>query len=125
MIEAQRRDAEARGPVHGIIAMVINGIVSLRAANKLNYFRQDFTNNLELGSNATFSYVLANRWISIRLDILCALFIAIICISVVLLKGSVEASLLVMTLQITSDVIFLFSISFRMYAEIENHMTSS
>ena len=125
MIEAQRRDAEARGPVHGTIAMVVNGIVSLRAADKLGYFRQDFTNNLELGCNATFSYVIANRWIAIRLDILCALFIAIICISVVMLKDSVESSLLIMTLQVGSDIIFLFSISFRMYAEIENHMTSS
>ena len=125
MIEAQRRDAEARGPVHGTIAMIVNGIVSLRAADKLPYFRQNFSNNVELGCNATFCYVIANRWIAIRLDILCSLFIAAICLSCVVLKGSVESSLLVMTLQVASDVIFLFSISFRMYAEIENHMTSS
>ena len=98
MIEAQRRDAEARGPVHNTIAMVVNGIVSLRAAEKLPFFRQDFTNNLELGCNATFCYVIANRWIAIRLDILCALFIAIICISVVYLKDSVDSSFLIMTL---------------------------
>ena len=30
-----------------------------------------------------------------------------------------------MSLQVASDVIFMFSISFRMYAEIENSMTSS
>ena len=105
--------------------MVVNGIVSLRAADKFAYFRQDFKNNLELGCNATFSYVISNRWIAIRLDIICALFISVICLSVVLLKGSVESSLLIMTLQIGGDIIFLFSIAFRMYAEIENSMTSS
>ena len=111
--------------MHGTFAMVVNGIVSLRAADKFAYFRQDFINNLELGCNATFSYVISNRWISIRLDIICALFISVICLSVVLLKGSVESSLLIMTLQIGGDIIFLFSIAFRMYAEIENSMISS
>lgn len=45
--------------------------------------------------------------------------------SVVLLKGKVEQGLLLMSLQVSIDVIFLFGISFRMYAEIENTMTSS
>ena len=125
MIEAQRRDAESRGPIHGTIALVINGIVSLRASDRLRFFRQEFVNSLELGTNATFCYVLANRWIAIRADILCVVFITLVCFFLVFLKGTVESSLLVMSLQVSSDVIFLFSISFRMYAEIENGMTSA
>ena len=125
MIEAQRRDAESRGPIHGTIALVINGMVSLRAADRLRFFRQEFINSLELGTNATFCYVLSNRWIAIRADVICVIFITLVCFFLVYMKGTIETSLLVMSLQIASDVIFLFSISFRMYAEIENGMTSA
>jgi len=105
--------------------MIINGMVSLRASNKIEYFRKDFINNLQMGTNATYCYVIANRWIAIRLDVLCCVFIAFISFFVVLMKGSIPDALLVMSLQVASDVIFMFSISFRMYAEIENSMTSS
>lgn len=125
MIEAQRRDAESRGPVHGTFAMVVNGMVSLRASDKIKFFRQDFINNLEYGTNATFSYVIANRWIGIRLDTLAVIFISFVSLFVVMNKGEIESSYLVMSLQVASDVIFLFSISFRMFAEAENYMTSS
>ena len=55
-------------------------------------------NNLQYGTNATFCYVIANRWIGIRLDILCCIFISFICFFVVTLKGQVEESLLIMCL---------------------------
>jgi ABC-type multidrug transport system fused ATPase/permease subunit len=125
MLESQRCDSESRSPIHGTFAMVIDGLVSLRTADKLGYFRQDFINNLKLGTNATFCYAVANRWIGIRLDLLCCTFIGFIAFFLVILKGKVDNSLLVMSLQVSTDVIFLFSISFRMYAEIENNMTSS
>ena len=105
--------------------MAVNGLVSLRAFDKFRHFRRGFINELRYGSNATFSYVIANRWIGIRLDLICSAFIGFICFFLVLLKGSVDSTLLVMSLQISVDVISLFSVSFRMYAELENNMTSS
>jgi len=125
MIEAQRRDSESRTPIHGTFAMVINGLVSLRAMNKIDYFRGDFLSNLNFSTNATYSYVIANRWIGIRLDLLCSLFMIAITCFVIMLKGSVDTAYLLMSLQVSSDVIFLFSISFRTFAELENNMTSS
>ena len=97
---------------------LIKGIFTLRASNKTEFFRQEFMNNLQIGTNTTFCYVIANRWISIRLDILCCIFLSFVCFFVVLMKGEYEASWLVMSLQVATDAIFLFSISFRMYAEI-------
>ena len=105
--------------------MVINGLVSLRAADKIKYFRQDFISNLKFSTNASFCYVIAGRWIGIRLDVLCCVFVVFIYFFLVLLKGSVDGTLLVMSLQVASDVIFLFSLSFRMFAEIDNNMSSS
>lgn len=97
----------------------------MRACKRTDFLRQNFLNRLAIGTNATYCYVIANRWISIRLDILCSLFISFVCFSVVLMKGKYEASWLTMTMQVATDIIFLFSISFRMYAEIQNNVESS
>lgn len=45
-----------------------NGIVILRALNTIDYFRYYFKLHLERAANASFTYVLLNRWLSIRLD---------------------------------------------------------
>ena len=41
------------------------------------------------------------------------------------MKGIIEDEKLAMTFQITTDIIVFFSVSLRMYAEVENFMTSS
>jgi len=45
-------------------------------------------------------------------------------LSTVLLKGKVSNEILVFSLNIVSDSIIFFSISVRMYAEVQNMMTS-
>jgi ATP-binding cassette subfamily C (CFTR/MRP) protein 4 len=74
MIVSQGFDGQLRGPIHTTFAMIINGLVSLRAADKLKYFKQDFNSNLEKCANATFCYALVNRWLGLRLDMICVLF---------------------------------------------------
>lgn len=78
--------------------MVINGLVSLRAMSKISYFRSEFQNSLQFNTNATFCYVIANRWIGIRLDFLCTIFMVAITIFVIMLKGKADTPLLIMSL---------------------------
>ena len=98
MIESQKRDAEAKAPIQEYLSSMTHGIVSMRACNRTDFFRQDFLNKLAIGTNASFCYVLANRWISIRLDILCCIFMSFVCFFVILMKGQYDASWLTMTL---------------------------
>ena len=46
MIESQRRDSESRTPIHSTFAMVINGLVSLRAMEKFGHYRREFDKSL-------------------------------------------------------------------------------
>lgn len=70
----------------------------MRVAGKIDFFRKDFQNKLRFSTNATFCYVVANRWMGIRLDTLCAIFICFVSIFLVTLKGTVDSSLLIMSL---------------------------
>jgi len=39
MVDAQRMDSINRGPIHSTFGMVIQGLVTLRAFDKLGYFK--------------------------------------------------------------------------------------
>jgi len=54
--------------------MVINGMVSLRAYRKFDFFREQFMEAIEKSANSTFCYIVANRWVGVRLDSFCIVF---------------------------------------------------
>ena len=74
MQESQKFDGILRGPIHNTFAMVIQGLVTLRAFNKFDHFKQDFSNVVEKCANATFMFNICNRWIGIRVEIISAVF---------------------------------------------------
>jgi len=117
-------DAIYRGPIHSTFDLVINGLVSLRAYEKFNYFKLDFNENSERSANVTFCYYVTNRWLGLRLDFVCLVFSSFTSASVIAFKGQVAPEEAALMLQIITDVVVMFSISLRIYAEFENYMTS-
>ena len=124
MQQSQKLDGILRGPIHSTFAFVIQGLVTLRAFDRVGYFKQDFNNTLEKCANATFVFNSTSRWVSLRLDMICVVFsVATIAIGFAQ-KGHVQAELLILSIQSMTDVISGFSVSLRMYAEFDNFMTS-
>jgi len=106
--------------------MIVNGLVTLRTYEKINFFRQNFINDLEKSTNVTFSYNAINRWMATRLDIVCMLFAMCSTLFAVLYgKGNYKAETLAFSIQILGEIIKFFSFTFRSLCEIENHFTSA
>lgn len=80
---------------------------------------------VEKSANSTFCYNHISRWIGLRLDFICGGFAIVTAALCIFLRNSVETRLLTFSLQIVTDVITLFSLSVRMFSEIQNMMTSS
>jgi ABC-type bacteriocin/lantibiotic exporter with double-glycine peptidase domain len=74
MQQSQKLDGILRGPIHSTFAFVIQGLVTLRAFDRVGYFKQDFNNTLEKCANATFVFNSTNRWVGLRLDMICVVF---------------------------------------------------
>jgi len=109
MKEAQTLDGVLRGPIHTTFAFVISGLVSLRTYERLGYFKQDFNNTLEKGANATFVFNSTNRWVSLRLDMICVFFTVTTVAVAFAQKGHVSSELLILSIQSMTDVISTFS----------------
>ena len=118
MIESQRFDQLFYGPINQTFSMVINGMVTLRSYRKFDYFRIEFMKNIEKSANSTFCYIIANRWVGIRLDIICLIFGMVTTILCICLRNVIDKKLLSFSLQLITDVIVLFSVSIRMFAEV-------
>lgn len=42
LVETQRLDSIYRGPIHSTFAMIVDGLVTLRAYEKIDFFKIDF-----------------------------------------------------------------------------------
>ena len=82
---------------------------------------------IEKSANSTFCYYMINRWVGLRLDSICVLFSLVTSLFCIFLKDvpTIDRSMLTFSMQIVADIIATFSISIRMFAELENMMTSS
>lgn len=121
---SQKLDGILRAPVHSTFSLLIQGLVTVRTYDRAAYFKQDFNNNLEKGANATFCFNVVNRWMGLRLDLVCVVFTIFVTIIAFIQRGYVNSELLILSIQSMTDVISFFSVSFRMYAELDNFMTS-
>lgn len=123
--ETQRMDSIYRGPIHSSFTNVVNGLVTLRAYERIGFFRSKFIDQLEKSCNVTFTFFVISRWMAMVLDSTCLLFTLSVAVFSVFAKGRVDNDLLAFSLQIITDVVVFFSISLLLMAEIENYMTSS
>lgn len=125
MLESQRFDFFFYGPINQSFTMAINGLVTFRAYRRFEFYQRKFMDAIESSANSTFCYNITNRWIGVRLDLVCGLIAVVTSIFCIAFKGLISTDLLILSLQITMDVVVFFSISIRFATEIHNHMAST
>lgn len=122
MIECQKFEQMYFAPINTTLNTMINGITTLRSYRKFDYYKQNFNDALEKSSNATFGFIIASRWLSTRLDIICTLIAFSTAVLAIILKDVASKELLVMSLQIVTDIIQFFGLGIRFIAELQNFM---
>lgn len=105
--------------------MVINGLVTFRAYRMFDFHQENFRKFLEISANSTFCYNITNRWIGLRLDMVCVLIAVATAVFCIVFKGKISSDLLIFSLQITLDMVVFFSGAIRFGTEVHNFMISS
>src|SRR5437764_1381542 len=87
------------------------------------YFRQGlFLPELERTANASFSFFLAYRWLGLRMDMICLVFTSGVVILAIGFKSIVNEKMISYTLQMSTEIIVFFSVTIRMWCELNNYM---
>ena len=98
MLESQRLDFLQQGPINQTYTMAITGLITFRAYKSFDFHCNEFQKTLELSANSTFCYNVMNRWIGLRLDMICAFIAIFTSIFCIVFKGKIPSEMLIVSL---------------------------
>jgi ATP-binding cassette subfamily C (CFTR/MRP) protein 4 len=122
--EVKRLEAVSRSPVHSHVAASLDGLVTIRAFNSEALFVNQFMDHQDRNSMPFWAFMVLNRWLGFRLDIMSALFICATAFFAVLIRDSVSPALVGLSLSYSIQLMGIFQYSVRMSTELEAQMVS-
>lgn len=84
--------------------MQVTGLVTLRAFDRLAYYKKDYVNNLDKVSNTTFCFAMTSRWLGTRFDMISCGFVTFTCMLFIYTKDSTPPELATVCLQLSSSL---------------------
>ncbi|XP_078483709.1 ATP-binding cassette sub-family C member 4 [Ciona intestinalis] len=124
--DIKRMEGASRSPVFTHVSNTIQGLSTVRAFNMQDKFEEEFNNRQDLHSSAWFLFITGSRWLAVRLDAICAIFIGCVAYFSILTSSinAVDAGKVGLTLTYAIMLMGMFQWGTRQSAEVENLMTS-
>ncbi|KAB8207615.1 P-loop containing nucleoside triphosphate hydrolase protein [Aspergillus parasiticus] len=121
----KRHEAVLRSVVFARFNEAITGIACIRAYNMEVYFRQNIGQAID-SSNAAYFLIFANqRWLSVRLDLVCNTLLLVTGVLVVTSRFNVSPSISGLILSYMLSISQTLQFSIRQYTELEQHINSA
>ncbi|XP_051562502.1 multidrug resistance-associated protein 4 [Myxocyprinus asiaticus] len=122
--DVKRLESTTRSPVFSHLSSSLQGLWTIRAFKAVERFQQMFDAHQDLHSEAWFLFLTTSRWLAVRLDGMCSVFVSITAFGCLLLKDSMEAGAVGLALSYAVTLMGMFQWGVRQSAEVENLMTS-
>ncbi|KAE8330642.1 P-loop containing nucleoside triphosphate hydrolase protein [Aspergillus sergii] len=121
----KRHEAVLRSVVFARFNEAITGIACIRAYGREGYFRQNIGRAID-SSNAAYFLIFANqRWLSVRLDLVCNALLLVTGVLVVTSRFNVPPSISGLILSYMLSISQTLQFSIRQYTELEQHINSA
>ena len=120
----KRLEANARSPVFALLAEVLEGLPSLRAARVKSDLRARFSAALDDHSRAYFAFLATSRWLGVRLDALCIALLAASAFGSIGARGTAPPALIGLALSQIIGVTNAFQWCVRQSSEVETLLIS-
>ncbi|XP_061171411.1 ATP-binding cassette sub-family C member 5-like [Saccostrea echinata] len=120
--ELKRMDARTRSPLISHITATVQGISTIHAFGKSTEFMDRFHQLLDTNSVPFFLFSASNRWLAIRLDLLCVIVVGITGLLVIV--TNIPTALAGMALAFSVQMTGLFQFTVRMAIDTEARFTS-
>ncbi|KAA3682524.1 ATP-binding cassette, subfamily C (CFTR/MRP), member 4 [Paragonimus westermani] len=124
--DLKRIESVARSPMFSWVNVTIQGLPCIRAAGIQPYQLQTFDELVDKHTSVFYANIAAARWLSIRLDLLCWIFITAV-VAICLLLGTfstIAGSSVGLMITYATGLVGLFQWCVRQSAEVENQMVS-
>eukprot|EP00958_Prasinococcus_capsulatus_P002371 scaffold207_cov409-Prasinococcus_capsulatus_cf.AAC.76 len=123
--DLKRFEAISRSPVFATFGAAIKGLPVIRAFGASDRFHKHFLSILNENGHWSFCFLVSNRWLGFRLDMISFLLLAVTVIFSVALRSSIsDTDILGLALVYVLEMAGLLQWCTRQSAELENSMTS-
>ncbi|XP_029968450.1 multidrug resistance-associated protein 4-like [Salarias fasciatus] len=122
--DIKRLESTTRSPVFSHLSCSLQGLSTIRAFKAQQRFQQMFDEYQDLHSEAWFLFLTTSRWLAVRLDGICSVFVTIISFGCVYLRDGLEPGAVGLALSYALTLTGMFQWGVRQSAEVENMMTS-
>eukprot|EP00457_Paulinella_chromatophora_P000315 gb/GEZN01000315.1/.p1 GENE.gb/GEZN01000315.1/~~gb/GEZN01000315.1/.p1 ORF type:complete len:1656 (-),score=281.42 gb/GEZN01000315.1/:61-4743(-) len=123
--DIKRLEATSRSPIQDILATSLQGLTTIRAFGLQSYFTKQMLAAVDMNTNARFHFGVTNRWLGVRVDALCAVFISCMSLASLWVRGSVPVEFVGLALVYSLSMMAMFQWVIRQSTELENQMTST
>ncbi|ESU08663.1 hypothetical protein FGSG_04440 [Fusarium graminearum PH-1] len=118
----KRLESNAKSPVFELFNTTLAGISTIRAFRRTQTYLEQMHNNLDAWTMTSFYILLANRWMSLRMALITALFS--ITVGVVIIAKQIDAALAGLALSFILDFSESLRWTIRSYGDMELEMNS-
>ncbi|KAI1315140.1 hypothetical protein EDD11_001245 [Mortierella claussenii] len=122
--QLKRIDSVSKSPIYQHFSETLSGVTTIRALRANQRFVDDNAAKADLAANAYFSWVMANRWLQIRLEFLGAAVVLAAALFAVLSRSSLGSEsvglALSYALSVTMDITWLV----RSYCDLQNQLVA-
>uniref|UniRef100_A0A4W4ELG6 Multidrug resistance-associated protein 4 n=1 Tax=Electrophorus electricus TaxID=8005 RepID=A0A4W4ELG6_ELEEL len=121
--DIKRLESTTRSPVFSHLSSSLQGLWTIRAFKAEERFQQTFDAHQDLHSEAWFLFLTTSRWLAVRLDGMCSVFVTIMSFGCLFMEH-LEAGAVGLALSYAIALMGTFQWGVRQSAEVENLMTS-
>ena len=130
-LDLKRLDQRSKSPIYAFFSASIFGVGTIRAYAREGQANNQFVSHLQANGRAWFAWLICNRWVGFRLDMLSTAMLASICIFAVELafhssaaSGAIDPGLIGLSLVYAISLSGTFQYMVRQSAAVETMMSS-
>ncbi|XP_041438363.1 ATP-binding cassette sub-family C member 4 isoform X2 [Xenopus laevis] len=123
--DIKRLESTTRSPVFSHLSSSLQGLWTIRAFRSEKRFQDLFDAQQDLHSEAWFLFLTTSRWLAVRLDAICAVFVVALAFGSIILAENLEAGQVGLVLSYGITLMGSFQWGVRQSAEVENLMISA
>ncbi|XP_070641616.1 ATP-binding cassette sub-family C member 4-like [Bos indicus] len=117
-------ECATRSPVFSHLASSLRGVWTIRAYKAEQSFQELFDAHQDLHSEAWFLLLTTSRWLTVYLDVICAIFITVVALVSLILADALTPGQVGLVLSLALTFTGMFQWCVRQRTEVENLMVS-
>ncbi|XP_070656002.1 ATP-binding cassette sub-family C member 4-like [Bos indicus] len=122
--EVKRLECTTQSPVFSHLASSLRGLWTIRACKTEQGFQKLFDTYQDFHSEAWFLLLTTSQWLSVYLDVTCAIFVTVVAFGALTLVETLTPGQVGLVLSLTLILTGMFQWCVRQSAEVENMMIS-